>query len=32
MLVKAEQDLSGSFVMEGEVSLGMDAQVIHIDF
>ena len=31
MFAKAEQDSSGTFMMEGEVSLGMDAQVVHID-
>ena len=31
MLTKAERDASGAFVMEGEVALGMDAQVVHID-
>ena len=31
MLAKMKQDSLGTFVVKGEVSLGMDAQVIHID-
>ena len=32
MFAKAKQDSSGMFVMESEISLGVDVQVIHIDF
>ena len=32
MFAKAEQDLSGMFVMESEISLGVDAQIVHVDF
>ena len=31
MLTKGKQDSLGTFVMKGKVSLGMDAQVVHID-
>ena len=32
MFTKAEQDSSGTFVMEREISLGVDAQIVHVDF
>ena len=31
MFLKVLEDFSGSFVMEGEIILGVDAHVVHID-
>ena len=32
MFAKAEQDSLGMFVMDSEISLGVDAQIVHVDF